>query len=177
MTYKEYRGFHVYQDGQVYRPERTLERTDGVRRTFKGKWIKTRIRNADKGRGGGYEYIDLYHGNKEVEHLLLHRLVALLWVDNPNDLPQVNHKDGDRTNNHKNNLEWMTCSNNQKHAYKTLKRKRKSKLTEDQVKEVYNLRNVAGLKLESIAEMFDIAFQTVSDIARGNRFCLRKEGD
>ena len=51
--------------------------------------------------------------------LIIHRLVAKLFIPNPNNLPQVNHKDGNKKNNCKNNLEWCTDSDNKKYAYKT----------------------------------------------------------
>jgi hypothetical protein len=46
----------------------------------------------------------------------VHRLVALTWIPNPNNLPEVNHKDGDVWNNKDTNLEWVTSSENSIHV-------------------------------------------------------------
>lgn len=53
----------------------------------------------------------------------VHRLVAGAFIENPNKLPQVNHKDGNHANNNVENLEWCTSSQNHYHAYRVLGRK------------------------------------------------------
>ena len=65
----------------------------------------------------GYVYQMLYKNGKE-KLLRVHRLVAMAFLPNPNNLPQVNHKDGNKQNNSVDNLEWCEQSYNMKHAYK-----------------------------------------------------------
>lgn len=65
----------------------------------------------------GYVYQMLYKNGKE-KLLRVHRLVAMAFLPNPNNLPQVNHKDGNKQNNSVDNLEWCEQSDNMKHAYK-----------------------------------------------------------
>lgn len=65
--------------------------------------------------GRGYQHIVL-RVNGESRDYYLHRLVATAYVPNPDNLPEVNHKDGNKENNCFDNLEWVTSSENKKHA-------------------------------------------------------------
>ena len=64
----------------------------------------------------GYMGLGLSNDKKRT-NFNIHRLVGLLYIDNPNDLPEVNHIDFDKTNNKIENLEWVSKSDNIKHNY------------------------------------------------------------
>jgi hypothetical protein len=63
----------------------------------------------------GYDAIILTF-NKKRKHFLIHRLVATYFISNPDNKKEVNHKDCNKLNNNVCNLEWVTSSENQKHA-------------------------------------------------------------
>lgn len=56
--------------------------------------------------------------NNRQKHLAIHRLVAKAFIPNPDNLPQINHIDGDKNNNKVSNLEWCNNGYNQAHAWK-----------------------------------------------------------
>lgn len=89
---------------------------------------------------GGYMLVGLYKNGKRKNHFV-HVLVAKAFVPNPFIKPQVNHIDGDKTNNQVENLEWVTGSENSRHAqriglikYEMGSTHKNSKLTAEQVR-------------------------------------------
>jgi len=105
----------------------------------------------------------------------IHRLVAMAFIDNLNDLPEVNHKDGNKNNNIVSNLEWVTGKENVQHAFKMGLNKAKkriknsgSKLTEEQVEFIIKNAKKNGGKYSSreLGEMFNVHHTNISKAAR-----------
>lgn len=69
------------------------------------------------GRKDGYLTVCLYKGGTK-HYKKVHRLVASAFLSTSGDGYQVNHKDGDKKNNHIENLEWLSAKENVRHAYK-----------------------------------------------------------
>jgi Holliday junction resolvase len=66
----------------------------------------------------GYAAVKICANGKRKIHKI-HRLVASAFLQNPENKPQVNHKDGNKANNHVDNLEWTTHKENIQHAWQT----------------------------------------------------------
>lgn len=78
-----------------------------------------------------YHQVSLWKHNVQYT-FYIHRLVALAFIPNPLNLPEVNHIDGNRTNNHVSNLEWVDSSGNSYHAVRTGLRTYTNRLTRDE---------------------------------------------
>lgn len=85
-----------------------------------------RVRNDRSGKvstghecGIGYRKFGFWRNNMEVGKAYVHRLVAEAFLEKGPDDTEVNHKDGNRANNHISNLEWVSSSGNTEHAVVT----------------------------------------------------------
>lgn len=120
---------------------------------------------------GGYRQITIQKKNIEI-----HRIVAQTFIPNPDNLPCINHKDGNKLNNNINNLEWCTYSYNTKHAYNTgLERKmlgekhHNHKLTEEEVRYIklkYQKRH-REFGAIPLSKKFNVDRTTITDIVNG----------
>jgi hypothetical protein len=99
----------------------------------------------------------------------IHRLVAEKYIPNPENKPQVNHKDGNKLNNSVDNLEWVSNMENRQHAVKNLlhlsgEKCPWSKITQ---KDVDFIRENKQYTARQIAEMFNISITNVRTIRQG----------
>lgn len=103
---------------------------------------KVKLLRIDTSAESGYVYVYLYsNGKRDSANSLVHILVAKAFVPNPDNKPQVNHIDGDKSNNCAWNLEWVTPSENIRHAYKmglvkNVRNHRRFALSHEQVREI-----------------------------------------
>lgn len=101
---------------EIYNFEDYYVTTNGRVFSTKRGYIKERTPFLDS--KGHYLLINLCKNNKK-ENKLVHRLVAEAFIENPNNLPEVNHKDKDKRNAKKDNLEWCSRKENLNDSYST----------------------------------------------------------
>lgn len=131
----------------------------------------------------GYKRVHVSH-NGEQYKFLIHRLVATSFIPNPDNLPCVNHIDGNKANNHVDNLEWCSYGENLKHAYDTGLRdlygtaKRTRRLTPQQVKEI-RASYVRGKQCEynsyGLANKYGVSPKTIQKIVNGKSYVEEME--
>lgn len=125
------------------------------------KWGNRKVKPQPNGKG----YLRVHIAGKMY---FVHRLVAEKYVPNPDNKPQVNHKDGNKLNNNANNLEWVTNQENRKHAVENdlhLKGEKCpwSKLTQ---KAVDFIRTHDEYSVKELAEMFGVSNSHIREIRR-----------
>lgn len=114
-------------------------------------------------------YPEVYLSNNgRDERVLAHRLVAQTFIPNPEGKEQVNHKNGVKSDNRIENLEWVTGSENMRHAYRTGLAKPCRRLTAEQVR--YIRENPDRLCQAGLAEKFGVSVHSVSLIQQGKTY-------
>jgi hypothetical protein len=102
-------GYEVSSEGRIRSVDRLVIRVNNAPIRCKGRLLDPKP--------GNHGYKLVYPKRDSRKHpVLIHRLIAHEFVPNPHDLPVVNHKDGNKSNNHPSNLEWCTQQQNLAHA-------------------------------------------------------------
>lgn len=117
----------------------------------------------------GYYRIQLKADDGTKNTILVHRLVALAFIPNPENKPEVNHIDGNKLNNDVSNLEWTTKHENMKHAHLLKLRDNngtgnpRNLLTEKEVLDIYD-KLLDGARVSDLATSYNVSRPTISDI-------------
>jgi len=121
----------------------------------------------------GYHLVALYKDGKRF-YKSVSRLVAEAFIDNPENKPEVNHKDGDKDNNNDWNLEWVTTKENIHHAMKNNLRVRSENCGKKRIP-IQVIDYKSGLLLSeqpSISEaarVYNLSQGNIGEIIKGNR--------
>jgi hypothetical protein len=146
-----YEHYHVSEEGVVMN-------------TLTGKVLKTDLSSA------GYKRVTMSNEGK-LCRMTVHRIVALTYISDNTCGLVVNHKDGNKLNNHYSNLEWVTQSQNRKHAFRhRLVRRPNSKLKDVEVHMICASIE-RGLKSKDIRAAFNLPKHVFDDI-RSRRYYL-----
>jgi hypothetical protein len=106
----------VTRCGRVRSIDRFVNNYPKGKRLLKGRELSCSLAK------NGYKYVSMTSKTKQGikgSNYLLHRIIAETFIPNPLNLETVNHKDGNKTNNCVDNLEWLSNSDNVKHAWDT----------------------------------------------------------
>ena len=155
--------YEVSNTGQVRSLDRYVIDSLGHRKFYKGKVLSI-VKNKN-----GYLLINLYCNEKN-KKCLVHRLVAEAFVSNPDNLPEVNHKDEDKTNNRVDNLEW--CNRKYNVNFGTARIRRKDTLIKNGYwtglsREEYNKKRYQENK-DKICDNMRIYYQENKDKVKDN---------
>lgn len=125
---------------------------DGEVKHLRTGYIKKNCMNQNN----KYYVVNLYDDNNKMCRPLVHRLVALTYLPNPNNLPQVNHKDENKLNNHRDNLEWCTA------AYNNTYNDKAKKIGEKLKNQSSPLTGTIGTKAQKIAQIDPITKKIIN---------------
>lgn len=146
-----------------------------VRNSNTGKILQPEVSNC------GYLRVGIYYvkdNRRYYIHGSVHRLVAIAFIPNPDNLPQVNHKDGNKTHNWVENLEWSSPSDNDYHAFATgLKKKiygensHLHKYSRDTIEKACKLMESGKYVLREISEMTEVPVRMLGRVRLRKSWC------
>lgn len=116
---EEYPNYEVSNLGRVKSKSRQVKRKNDRNYIIKEKILKQEI-------SSGYYRVGLF-ANNQITHKFVHRLMAQTFIPNPNNFPEINHKDENKLNNNINNLEWCTSKYNCNYGTRTKRIHEKTK--------------------------------------------------
>ena len=156
---KDYEGhYQISNFGRIKSIDRIIIYADHRIYKYKSKILKCELTK-------GYLTVKLYLATNKRAYRL-NRLVAQAFIVNPKNKPEVNHRDGNKLNNHITNLEWMTFDENMAHSAKnglsaSGERNGRSKLNEFQINVI---RKCSGLTNAELADIFTVSKSNISFI-------------
>lgn len=165
---KDYEGlYQVSNLGRVKSLRKEVNFYCGLYMEIKKRVYRERIISLKKS-NKGYLNITLYKNGIE-KHFNVHRLVAETFLTNINNLPAVNHIDGNKENNKVDNLEWCTYSENMKHAVRTGLFKPKKKAVKQYDKDGNFIKKWDTIKDFLVENNMDLRSSGITSCCRGKR--------
>lgn len=157
-----------------------IENSKGYKITVEGHVFNSQGQKLKGNIGSnGYEKVTLVSDSGGKLYCVVHRLVATAYIPNPENKPYVNHIDGVKHNNHVDNLEWVTASENMIHAARVLDKgvgenNGNSRYTEETIREVCKLLELGHINQE-IFIATGVERHTVSMIRTGKAWAWVSE--
>lgn len=155
----------VFKDIQKFEDKYQISNTGKVRNKKTGLLLKPKYNQK------GYQYVNLCINHFKSVKWYIHRLVGFHFIPNPEHKPQINHKDGNPSNNNVDNLEWVTNEENQRHAVLNNlhfqgEEHKDSKFTNDSIKLLPQLVKI-GFSIKEINQLTGVAIQNLKKIFNG----------
>lgn len=160
-------GNAINREGRVISLPRRINSPRGTR------WIGASVRKTSISNSG---YLQIaFNDNRKTVNKYVHRLVAETFIPNPDNLGEVNHKDGDKLNPSADNLEWCSREENVKHSKVFLgfsnagEGNGQSKITAVEVESIWKMR-LEGMGHKDISNKFNVSKGHVGKILRGEKW-------
>ena len=164
-----YEGYYqVSTGGRVKSVDREVIDINGKTYRYRGKLLNLRLNHK------GYPFVKLSK-DRDYKNITTHILVAKTFINNPENKPQVNHIDADKTNNNVNNLELVTNKENMIHASKKGLLNNKHENNPNAILTIKEVLEIAdslkrNVPIKKIAKIYKVSSHCIYDIKRGKNW-------